>query len=159
MIDAGHRDHHGRAITLGPVGDDWRAVADVVPRDDQRDHVPPMAARYLLLSMLESDWTSLAIRADDLVVGHVMWGVDDDGSRWIGGLVVDAAEQGRGVGRAAMVSLMDWLHDQPDATAVRLAHHPTNASATHLYETLGFTPTGDMDGDEVVVEHRRPAPR
>ncbi|MEV4810435.1 hypothetical protein [Micromonospora avicenniae] len=40
MIDAGHRDRDGRAVTLRPVDDgNWRAVADVAPRDDQRDWV------------------------------------------------------------------------------------------------------------------------
>lgn len=35
MIDTGHRDRQGRRISLHAIGDDWRAVADVVPRDDQ----------------------------------------------------------------------------------------------------------------------------
>ncbi|GAA0368726.1 hypothetical protein GCM10009541_08980 [Micromonospora gifhornensis] len=57
-----------------PVDDDnWRAVADVVPRDDQRDFIAPSAARYLLLSLREGVWHSLAVCADEEVVGHVMW--------------------------------------------------------------------------------------
>lgn len=157
MIDAGLRDRGGRAVTLTEVGDDWKAVADVAPRDDQRAFVFPMAARYLLLSMLEPDWHSLAIRADEEVVGHAMWGVDDDDSRWIGGVVIDASQQGVGVGRAAARALTQWLHGQPGCTAVRLGCHPENLAATHLYRSLGFVATGEVDGDEVIFEHQ-PSP-
>ncbi|GAB3956057.1 hypothetical protein GCM10027614_67110 [Micromonospora vulcania] len=110
MIDRGHLDRAGRAVTLRPVDDDnWRAVADVAPRDDQRRFVAALAARYLLLSTRSEVWTSLAVYADETVVGHVMWGVDDDGSHWIGGMVIDAAEQNRGVGRATVQTLATWL--------------------------------------------------
>lgn len=158
MISAGLHDRRGRAVTLAEVGDAWRSVADVVPRDDQREFVFPMAARYLLLSLLETDWHSLAVLADEQVVGHVMWGIDDDGSRWIGGLMVDAAEQGVGVGRAAARTLVQWLRDQPGCAAVRLASHPDNVAAVRMYSSLGFVATAEMDGDEVVFELRWPHP-
>ncbi|WP_405426312.1 GNAT family N-acetyltransferase [Micromonospora sp. NBC_00617] len=110
MINEGHLDRAGRRVTLRPVDDDnWRAVADVAPRDDQRRFVAALGARYLLLSMRSEVWTSLAVYADETVVGHVMWGVDDDGSHWIGGMLIDAAEQGRGVGRATVQTLAPWL--------------------------------------------------
>lgn len=156
MISAGLHDRRGRAVTLSELGDEWRVVADVVPRDDQREFVFPMAARYLLMSLLEADWHSLAVLADDEVVGHVMWGIDDDGSRWIGGLMIDAVHQGVGVGRTAARTLIQWLHDQPGCTAVRLASHPDNLAAVRMYSSLGFVATAEMDGDEVVFEHRQP---
>ncbi|WP_329540329.1 hypothetical protein [Streptomyces sp. NBC_01358] len=100
MIDYGFLDRPGRRVTLREVGDEnWREVADIAPLDDQRSHAPAMAARYLLLSMREDTWNSLAVHADDTVVGHVMWGLDDeDGSHWIGGMLIDGAEQGKGLG-------------------------------------------------------------
>ncbi|MFC0508595.1 GNAT family N-acetyltransferase [Micromonospora costi] len=153
MIDAGHHDRAGRAVTLRPVDDDnWRVVADVAPRDDQRDWVPALAARYLLLTMRSDVWTSLAVYADETVVGHVMWGVDDDGSHWIGGMVIDASEQGRGIGRAAVATLAGWLAAREGHPAVRLAYHPENTAAAALYTALGFHPTGAMEDDEVVAE-------
>ncbi|RGC70069.1 Spermine/spermidine acetyltransferase [Micromonospora sp. MW-13] len=156
MIDSNLRDRAGRHLTLRPVDDDnWRAVADVVPRDDQRAWVYPMAARYLLLSMRGGGWTSLAVYADENVVGHVMWGVDDDGSRWIGGMVVDAAEQGRGVGAATVTTLATWLAAQPGCLAVRLSYHPDNTVAAALYPRLGFAPTGLVEDGELVAELTR----
>ncbi|MGY0007494.1 GNAT family N-acetyltransferase [Micromonospora sp. I033] len=151
MIDSGLRDRAGRRVTLRPVDDDnWRAVADVAPRDDQRNFVPALAARYLVLTMRSNVWTSLAVHADETVVGHVMWGVDDDGSRWIGGMVIDAAEQNHGIGRAAVQTLTDWLAKagQP----IRLSYHPDNTAAATLYRSLGFHPTGAMEDDELIAE-------
>jgi diamine N-acetyltransferase len=159
MIDSGLLDRAGRRVTLRPVDDDnWRAVADVAPRDDQRAWVPALAARYLLLTMRSDVWNSLAVYADETVVGHVMWGVDDDGSRWIGGMVIDAAEQGRGVGRAAVRTVAAWLADQDGGHPVRLSYHPDNASAARLYTSLGFAPTGAMEDDELVAELRPAVP-
>ncbi|KAB1153671.1 GNAT family N-acetyltransferase [Micromonospora sp. AMSO12t] len=158
MINSGLSDRAGRQVTLRPVDDDnWRAVADVAPRDDQRGWVAALAARYLLLTMRSDVWTSLAVYADETVVGHVMWGVDDDGSRWIGGMVVDAAEQERGVGRAAVRTLAAWLGAQDGGHPVRLSYHPDNTQAARLYTSLGFVPTGAMEDEELVVELVAPA--
>ena len=102
--------------------------------------MPALAARYLVLTMRSDVWNSLAVVADEAVAGHVMWGVDDDGSRWIGGMVIDAAEQDRGVGRAAVRTLADWLSGQDGGSVVRLSYHPENLAAARLYAALGFTP-------------------
>ncbi|MCZ7376226.1 GNAT family N-acetyltransferase [Micromonospora sp. WMMC250] len=156
MINGGHLDRHGRRITLRSVDDDnWRAVADVAPRDDQRRFVAALGARYLLLSTRSEVWNSLAVYADEAVVGHVMWGVDDDGSHWIGGMLIDAAEQNRGVGRATVRTLADWLSTREGNPPVRLSYHPDNTQAASLYTSLGFHPTGEMDDEELITELRR----
>ena len=146
-------DRAGRRIALCAVDDDnWRAVADIAPRDEQRTFVAALAARYLLLSMKGGTWTSLGVLADDTVVGHVMWAYDEeDGTHWIGGVVVDADEQGKGVGRQSMIALIRLLSDRPDCREIRLSHHPANTGAAKLYTALGFEPTGDFEDDEIVV--------
>ncbi len=158
MIDSDLHDRLGRRVTLRPVDDgNWRAVADVAPRDDQRAWVPALAARYLLLTERSEVWTSLAVYAGETVVGHMMWGVDDDGSRWIGGMLIDAAEQDHGVGRAAVSTLARWLAEEGGGRPVRLSYHPDNVAAARLYTTLGFVPTGALEDDEIVVELLAPA--
>ncbi|MGW7094556.1 GNAT family N-acetyltransferase [Streptomyces sp. NPDC054874] len=152
-IDHGHTDRTGRPVTLREVdADNWRAVADSAPHDDQRDWVPALAARYLLLSDREDTWTSLAVCAGDEVAGHIMWARDEDGSHWIGGMLIDAAHQGAGIGRAAVRTLASWLSTREDGTAVRLSYAPENKAAAHLYASLGFRPTGMEEDGEVVAE-------
>lgn len=146
-------DSTGRRVTLRAVDDgNWRAVADIAPRDEQRDRVPALAARYLLLSMREKVWNSLAVCADETVVGHVMWGLDEDGSHWIGGLMVDGREQGRGLGRAVLRTISPWLAERDGCRAIRLSYQPGNTTADGLYTSLGFAPTGAVEDDEIVVE-------
>lgn len=149
-IDAGLSDRNGRKVTLRGVSDEnWRAVADVVPRDDQRDWVAESAARYLLLSLREGLWTSLGVYADESVAGHIMWAFDeDDGCNWIGGMLVDATEQGSGIGRAALLTLVEYLRQPDGAPAIRLSVHEDNASARKLYASAGFVELDkDEDGD------------
>lgn len=152
-IDYGIDDRHGRTVTLCPVTDDnWRAVADVAPRDDQRAFVAALGARYLLLSMREEVWHSLAICAADRVVGHVMWAFDpSETTHWLGGMIVDADHQGHGIGRAAVRTLVRWLATHADCREIRLSYHPANTSAARLYETLGFTPTGQQEEGELIA--------
>ncbi|MFC9812765.1 GNAT family N-acetyltransferase [Streptomyces virginiae] len=146
-------DRQGRCVVLDEVTDEnWRAVADVAPADEQRRFVAALGARYLLLSMRGGVWNSLAIRAGDAVVGHVMWAYDEEGgAHWIGGMIVDAAEQGRGVGRAAVRALIGRLGALPSCREIRLSYHPENAPAGRLYAGLGFAPTGDFEDEEVVA--------
>jgi diamine N-acetyltransferase len=82
VITYGLSDRVGRIISLRAVEEEnWRAIADIAPRDDQLEFVAPLAAHYLLLSTRENDWTSLGVYADERGVGHVMWAVDDDRSQ------------------------------------------------------------------------------
>ncbi|WP_157841163.1 GNAT family N-acetyltransferase, partial [Streptomyces wadayamensis] len=76
---------------------------------------------------------------------------------WIGGMLVDAAEQGRGVGRAALTLLLDGLAAAPGCREIRLSVHPGNTAATRLYTALGFRPTGLVEDDEAVLAWTPPA--
>jgi diamine N-acetyltransferase len=131
----------------------WRDIADLAPRDDQRAFVPALAARYLLLGAYGDTWHNLGGYDGETPVAHVMWGTDDDGSRWIGGLLVDAAHQHRGVGRAVVTELLDRLRALGTGP-VRLSHHPDNVASRALFESLGFTATGAVEDGEVVLELR-----
>ncbi|MXG28254.1 GNAT family N-acetyltransferase [Streptomyces sp. YIM 132580] len=148
-----HTDRAGRPVTLHAVdADNWRAVADRAPRDDQRDRVPAPAARYLVLTSREDTWNSLAVPAGDQVTGHIMRARDEDGSHWLGGMLIDASHQGRGIGAAAVRTLTTWLSDREGHPPVRLSCTPSNEAAAHLYARLGFRLTGVEEDGEVVAE-------
>jgi RimJ/RimL family protein N-acetyltransferase len=73
------------------------------------------------------------------------------GSRWIGGLLVDAADQRTGVGRATVRALMDRFAAEPDCPNVALSYAPDNIAARRLYRALGFGETGETEGTELVA--------
>ena len=149
-------------VVLAPVtSDNWRDLARVRAADHQREWVAEVTY-YLCLSAYGGLWRSCAVLDDGgTTVGHVMWGVDpDDDSHWIGGLVIDAEQQGKGLGRATVEALLAlWESQEPSLSGTAyqqaaLSVSPDNETALRLYRSLGFVETGEVADDEVVL--RRP---
>jgi diamine N-acetyltransferase len=149
-------------VVLAPVtSDNWRDLARVDAADHQREWVADVTY-YLCLSAYDGVWRSCAVLGDGgTTVGHVMWAVDPaDDSHWIGGLVIDAEHQGKGLGRATVEALLAlWENDEPSLSGTAyqqaaLSVSPDNDSALRLYHALGFAETGEAEGHEIVL--RRP---
>ena len=150
-----------RAVDTAPVVDlrpvdasSWRAVADVAPRPDQERWVTPVT-RYLCLCLFEREWHPMAVRVGDEVVGFLMWGFDpDERSHCIGGVVIDAAHQGKGIGRGVITSMLRMFEGLDGYREAALTIHPDNTVARRLYASLGFVETGEESEGELVA--RRP---
>ncbi|MGE5226084.1 MAG: GNAT family N-acetyltransferase [Planctomycetaceae bacterium] len=156
--DRGSRRAAGDPVRLEPVTRaNWRDVVAVRVRRDQRRWVADVT-RYLSLCTYEPMWRPLAIVADGRTVGFMMWGRDpDDDSLWIGGFMIDARDQGKGYGAAALAAAIDLLSAQPGARQLALSYRPDNEVAKRLYASRGFAETGETVTDEVVA--RRPVHR
>lgn len=89
------------------------------------------------------------------MVGYVMVIYDYDVPEYdIWHMMIDAAEQGKGYGTAAMKAVLDYIATKPfgDSGRVVLTCHQANIPAMRLYESLGFTHTGNVDdGEEELV--------
>lgn len=135
--------------------ENWRQVVDVTPRPEQDRYVAPVA-RYLCLAHYGGEWQPLAIQVEGSIVGHIMWATDEKGSVWLGGLVIDASQQGRGIGTSAVVSFIDRFADK-GYTNLALSYSPENVVARRLYAKLGFVETGEVEDDEIVARFQRTA--
>ena len=145
----------GVDITLDEVtAANWRACAALTVHPDQQEFVSAVTY-YLCLCHYGDTWQPLAVVADGEVAGFCMWGVDDDRSRWIGGVVVDAGRQRTGIGRAMIQLLLDRFAAEPDCPNVALSYVPDNQAARALYASLGFVETGEMEDDEIVARWTR----
>ena len=140
------------AVVLRPVNaGSWRDVARLRVTPEQRRFVAE-PTYYLSMCAYGDVWQPLAVCLEDEVVGFLMWGIDDaDGSCWLGGILVDVAHQGRGVGRAAVTEALRMLQARTGRTEFALSYQPENVAAKHLYAQLGFVETGEEDDGEVVA--------
>lgn len=148
----------GPTVSLRPVdAGSWRAVAGLAIAPGQERFVAA-PTYYLAICAYEDVWKPLSVidAATGAVVGFLMWGIDDaDGSCWLGGVLVGAAHQGRGVGRAAIVEALRVLRPRAGPAGFALSYHPDNTVAKGLYASLGFVETGERDEDEVVARRAR----
>ena len=137
-------------ITLRPVdSDNWRSVSALSVSKEQREFVAEPNL-YLALCCYDT-WNPLAIYLNDAVIGFMMWGIDDDKSCWLGGIFVDQAQQRKGYGRKAVQVAIATLAKQTGASEFALSYLPTNTAAKHLYSSMGFVETGELEDDELVA--------
>jgi diamine N-acetyltransferase len=66
--------------------------------------------------------------------------------------MVDARFQGRGIGRAALLQVIEHVRAKVVFASLELSYVPGPGGPEHLYRSVGFGDTGRMDGDEVVME-------
>jgi len=131
--------------------ENFRAALDLQVTPEQSAWVTT-TARYLALCAYGGLWQPVGLYLGDEMVGFAMWARDPaDGSHWIGGFLVDRTHQGRGLGRASVLAMIDWLRSAHGAGEIALSYAPDNAVAGRLYASVGFRETGEREGDEVVA--------
>lgn len=65
--------------------------------------------------------------------------------------MVDAKHQRKGVGRAAMLQVIEHVRGKGLFNTLRISYVPGEGGPEKLYLSLGYLPTGEMDEDEVVM--------
>ena len=129
----------------------FSAVVELTVMPEQEDFVSSnlysIAEAYL-----EPTWTPLAIYAGDDLVGFAMFGCDDaTGNWWIMRYMIDAQHQGKGYGTAALRLLIDLMVERHGCGEIFLGYAPDNDVAGRLYARMGFAPTGEIIGGEIVA--------
>lgn len=92
------------------------------------------------------------IYQDDTMVGYVMVIYDYEIPEYdIWHMMIDASNQGRGCGSAALDRVLDYIKTKPFGASnrVTLTCNQENVRALKLYQSRGFTPTGVADEDEI----------
>jgi diamine N-acetyltransferase len=143
-------------VILEDVGaDNWRACTALEVEQPQQRFVAPVANYLALCADAESPWHPLAVRAEEAVVGFVMWGVDpSDESFWVGGLIIDRRHQRQGYGQAVVTQLLERAASDGHEEAA-LSYDPWNKQARSLYASMGFVETGEVNDDDETVARKR----
>jgi diamine N-acetyltransferase len=138
-------------VTLRAVDrDNWREVTKLKVNESQREFVAE-PSYYLALCSYGELWRPLAIYLGEQVIGFLMWAIDsDDGSCWLGGILIDQRYQRRGYGRKAIQAAIAMLAEKGGYQHFALSYAPDNP-AKHLYHSLGFVETDEWEDDEIVA--------
>ena len=97
-------------------------------------------------------------------VGFLMIGFDKDddwedapqiasGNYSLWRLMIDERYQGKGYGREAVKLALQFIRTEPcgKASYCWVSYEPENETARHLYQSYGFSETGEKDGEEIIA--------
>ena len=139
-------------IELRPITTDnfWDVVALKVSKD-QEDLVASNAVS-IAQSKVQPECIPLAIYADDMLVGFIMYCIDaDEGEYWIYRLMIDKAHQGKGYGKQALSRIIARIKKDKDHSKILLGVQPDGGASVHIYTSLGFRFTGAVFGKEHIM--------
>lgn len=143
-------------ITLKPIDEsNFLDAFSLTLRDDQTRFVSNPIRSLAQAYVYRTQCQPFGIYDDARMVGYVMVIYDYDVPEYdIWHMMIDEKAQGHGYGKAAMREVLSYIATKPfgDSGRVVLTCHQDNAPAMHLYESLGFTHTGNVDdGEEELV--------
>ncbi|MDO4272228.1 MAG: GNAT family N-acetyltransferase [Eubacteriales bacterium] len=104
-----------------------------------------------------SQWRTVGIYDGDILVGFSMYGYFNEplpeGRLWLDRLLIDKRHQGKGYGKAAVLSLLERLQKEYNCKKVYLSVYGDNKTAIALYQRAGFYFTGEYDtkGEKIMV--------
>ena len=139
-------------LRLQPVTwENFSAVIALTVAPEQAEFVAPNV-KSIAEAYLEPTWTPLAIYAGDDLVGFTLFGRDDETGRWwLMRYMIDAKHQGKGYGTAALRMVIDLMVERHGCDEIFLDYSPGNDVAARLYARIGFVPTGEMQGGEIIA--------
>mgnify|MGYP000438195207 CR=1 FL=1 len=140
-------------ITLKPIDEsNFLDAFHLQLRDNQTQYVSHPIRSLAQAYVYRDQCQPFGIYADARMVGYVMVIYDYDVPEYdIWHMMIDASQQGKGYGKAALAQVLDCIRTKPfgDSSRVALTCHRENLHALRLYEQLGFALTGNADEDEV----------
>ena len=138
------------AVTLRVVDDDnVKAIIDLSVSEDQTEFVAPNVVSLAQAFATTKVWVR-AVYLDDEPVGFVMLSDDDEKPRYyLWRFMIDARYQRKGIGRAAMGLVHDYVRTRPNGDRVYLSYVPADGGPGPFYHSLGYQDTGRQHGDEL----------
>jgi diamine N-acetyltransferase len=134
-------------VMLVPITkDNWKAIAALTVAHEQVAFVPAN-----LYSIAEAQFYpdahayAIANEAGEWV-GFTLYGRDEATGKWkLFRLMIDATQQGRGYGKAALRIVIERVRAQ-GATEMLVGYQATNVAARQLYAQIGFVEVQTVGG-------------
>lgn len=143
-------------IELRPITpDNWRTRLKVSP-EQERFVASPAVLLARAYAYREQGSRAFVIYDGDTPVGMALYYIwyDEDGcgAYDFSQLFIDERYQHRGFGLEAARQILDMMREDGRFERATLCYIEGNDEARRLYEKLGFTHTGEADGDEIIME-------
>lgn len=155
----GYMSDTAAPVTLREItADTVRAVIGLAVAPQQQGFVAPNAVSLAQALFAPQAWYR-AIYVGEEIAGFVM--LDDESllaappprpQVGVWRFMVDARQQGRGIGRAALLQVIAHVRGKGLFDRLQLSYVPGPGCPEPFYLALGFKHTGRMDEGEVVLE-------
>lgn len=146
-------------VTLREItADTVRAVTKLAVTEYQNRFVAPNAVSLSQALFSPQAWYRAIYRDEELVGFVMLWDdslvdpVPENPKAMIWRFMVDARYQRQGIGRAALLQVIEHVRRKGLFKKLALSYVPAEGGPEKLYLSMGFRPTGEMDEDEVVME-------
>lgn len=135
------------------TGDTVRAITKLDVGTDQHGLVAPNAVSIAEAYFEPKAWFRAVYHGDEPAGFVMVWRDPPEQVFYIWRFMVDAAHQGKGVGRRALELLLEEARAD-GASEVTLSVVPGPNSALPFYERFGFEQTGIVHGSEIELRLR-----
>ncbi|WP_338848246.1 GNAT family N-acetyltransferase [Massilia sp. W12] len=151
-------EHISNQVTLREItADTVRAVMLLDVAEHQKKFVAPNSWSLGQALFAPEAWYR-AIYLGEEPVGFVMLADDslrdpvpENPTAYVWRLMVDAKHQHKGIGRAAMLQVIEHVKQKGIFEQLLISYVPEEGGPEKLYLSLGFQPTGEIDQGEVVM--------
>ena len=130
----------------------WYAVAECRLLPEQEEFVNPAGFSIGRAYLAPNDTVPCVIcKADGEKIGFMVfrkWSGADAG--WNYSYFIDLKYQGMGYGKAAATLAVKILRAADPKRPIKLSTEASNIKAQTLYQSLGFTKSEELDGDDLV---------
>ena len=117
----------------------WLEVVNLSVSKEQMEVFPIPNVYWLGISQFEEYTTLYAIVCDNINVGLIGLGYDEDGvSGFINPLMIDAKYQGHGYSKEGLKLAINILKNEYHVPEIHIGHRKENITAGKLYQTMGF---------------------
>ncbi len=138
-----------REVTAETVGRICK-LSDTLSADQQK-MVAPNAYSIAQAHFEKHAWFR-AVYADEVPVGFVMLYDDaQSDSAYLWRFMIAGPHQGKGFGRRALELVFERAKERPNVREIKASYVPIEGGAGPFYRRLGFEPTGETEGEEVVI--------
>ena len=131
--------------------ENWEECVDLKVSKEQEDFVAPNWYSILEAKFGEELYP-LCISDGEVMVGFLMHCLDrDTNRREMCRLMIDHKFQAKGYGKKSISKLLDLIREKYGKIKFYTSTEPNNIVAQKLYESLGFSKTGEIMWDEEVM--------